>query len=256
MPSLFKDSTDWISAARTRKEVPPHILGTLSHDHFLYNTKFNDYLRSCHQSLLENIEHNFCNAINSDDATNFASLDPCNVFVVPKYFILPPDGSPTLFLTRVRLWVDFLRQDEVRSYWCDVEGVGILSRTEVDTALPFKSLTGFMKVLPKALLESLQPVPGIRMSRTSDKYIGGPISLVNHACKIHANCHFNYNTCCLEAEDFIGRNQKLRYVYNSSEEELFMKCGFKCFVCLRYFVSLQYFTIIRKTVFLMQVQLG
>ena len=233
MPSLFKDSTAWISAARTRKEVPPHILGTLSHDHFLYNTKFNDYLRSCHQSLLENIEHNFCNAINSDDATNFAALDSCNVFVVPKYFIHPPDGSPTLFLSRVLLWVDFLRQDDVRPYWCDVEGVGILSRTEVDSALPFKALTGFMKALPKSLQESLVPIPGVRMSRTSDKYIGGPISLVNHACKIHANCHFNYNKCCLEAEDFIGVNQKLRYVYNSNEDELLTTCGFKCFVCLR-----------------------
>ena len=169
-----------------------------------------------------------------DYGNDFSVHGPCNQFIVPKYFIDGPEGSRQNFLNRVRFWVNFLRQDEVRPYRCDIEGVGILSRAEFEPGLPFQSVTGFMKTLPRSLLDILTPVAGKRMSRTSDKYVGGPISLVNHACKKHANCHFDHNGCVLVSEDYIGAGQKLRYVYNDNKDELFLTTGFKCFTCSRY----------------------
>ena len=232
MPPLFQDPHSWISAARTRNEVSPDILGTLSPSHFQYNLKFNEFLRSAHFTTIQSFQTMLCRAVDCDDGTEFSLRGLCNRFRVPIYFICPPDASPELFLNRVYVWVSFLRQDDVRPYWCEVERVGLMSRTEIDAAEPFKSITGFMKSLPKALQEELAPIPGRRMSRTTDKYVGGPLSLVNHACKHHANCHLNHHTCALEAEEHIGPGQKLRYVYNSSEEELHLTSGFKCYVCV------------------------
>ena len=235
MPPLFYDSKDWISAARTRNEVPRENLGTLSHEHFHYNLNFNEFLRSAHIDSFNSFEFLFRDHVVSDDRSMFrVHVDP-KAFIVPSYFIVSPEGAPRTFLSRIWIWVEFLRQQQVRPYWCSIEGVGIMSRCELDAGLPFDTVTGFMKTLPKALLDTVAPVPGTRMSRTEDKYVGGPISLVNHACNKHANCHFDHQLCALVAEDYIGPGQTLRYVYNSCEDELFVSSGFKCCICMRYF---------------------
>ena len=74
----------------------------------------------------------------------------------------------------------------------------------------------------------------IRDSRTKDVYLGGPISLANHACSKHSNCVLNLNDGVrLDADIFIMSGQRVYICYSSDEEEIARTRGFRCAVCVR-----------------------
>ena len=102
-----------------------------------HNVRFNEFLRSTQFAGIDSSLSMSLNDVACDYGNEFSVHGPCNQFIVPKYFIDHPEGSRQKFLNRVRVWVDFLRQDQVRPYWCDIEGVGVMPRAEFEPVLPF-----------------------------------------------------------------------------------------------------------------------
>ena len=133
----------------------------------------------------------------------------------------------------VFVWYNFLNQQHFRPYWDDVEGVGIQVMRDFYPPHDLRLLHGFTVPLP-ALVKQLPPPKLIRDSRTKDVYLGGPISLANHACSKHSNCVLNLNDGVrLGADIFIMSGQRVYICYSSDEEEIARTRGFRCAVCVR-----------------------
>ena len=98
-------------------------------------------------------------------------------------------------------------------------------------------LDGFSVPLPDAIRQVLPPLM-IRDSRTKDLYLGGPLSLVNHACSRHSNCVLNLKGGVrLSVDTFIMSGQRLYMCYNSNEDEMRRVRGFGCAICFRFVVT-------------------
>jgi hypothetical protein len=170
----------------------------------------------------------------NDVVGNDMTLRYSEYFRIPDHFSsngVPPDE----FFMAVFVWYQFLKQNHFRPYWDKVEGVGIQVMRDFYPPHDLRLLDGFTVPLPP-VVKHVPPPKGIRDSRTKDVYLGGPISLVNHACSKHSNCVLNLkDDVRLGADIFIMNGQRV-YICYTSEHEMARTRGFTCAVCVRFFV--------------------
>ena len=132
------------------------------------------------------------------------------------------------------MWYNFLNQKHFRPYWDKVEGVGIFQVMR-DFYPPYdlRLLHGFSVPLPADVKYAPSPMR-LRDSRTKDVYLGGPLSLANHACSKHSNCVLNLiDGVRLTADVFIMSGQRVYICYSANEDEIARTRGFRCAVCAR-----------------------
>ena len=232
MPQIIHDPKDWVREVSKRSEVPSEVFGVVSSKRHASNQRFCLFLRSNQFSSQEEFASHFLKFWVNDVAGNDETLRFSEYFRIPYHFSL--NGVPPQdFFNAVFVWYNFLNQQHFRPYWDDVEGVGIQVMRDFYPPHDLRLLHGFTVPLP-ALVQQLPPPKLIRDSRTKDVYLGGPISLANHACSKHSNCVLNLNDGVrLGADIFIMSGQRVYICYSSDEEEIARTRGFRCAVCVR-----------------------
>ena len=235
MPLIIEDPHDWVNCVLKRTEVPSEALGVVSPSRYAFNRRLCLYLRSTDLTS----EHDFISHFHDNWMTDSSSIDQRHVmsecFRFPEYYL---NGAvlPHHFLAGVYIWYKFLNQHHFRPYWDEVEGVGVSVLRDFFPPLDLSRLHGFSVHLPVDV-RSTNPPKLIRDSRTADLYLGGPVSLVNHACSKHSNCILNLTDGVrLAADTFVKSGDRIYICYNESEDELLQIRGFSCAVCNRYFV--------------------
>jgi hypothetical protein len=232
MPLIIDDPHEWVKRVLKRTEVPSEALGVVSPSRYAFNRRLCLYLRSTHFTSQDDFISHFIEIWMKDSS----SIDERHVmsecFRIPEHFI---NGAvlPHHFLAGVHIWYEFLNQNHFRPYWDDVEGVGVSVLREFFPPLNLSQLQGFAVRLP-VHVQSTNPPKLIRDSRTADMYLGGPISLVNHACSKHSNCILNLTDGVqLAADLYVNSGGRIYICYNDSEDELLRIRGFGCAVCNR-----------------------
>jgi hypothetical protein len=233
LPGLINDPIEWIHILSKRSEVPSDAFGVISSERYAFDNRLCIYLRS-HRFLTE---YEFVTHFQKTSVSDSSTLDLNDLgsvyFPIPAYFTnagVPPHE----FLKSVFIWHMFLNQKHFRPYWDSVEGVGISVMRDFFPPHNLRLLDGYLVPIPTALLH-VPPPKYIRDSRTADSYIGGPVSLVNHACSKHSNCVLSLDDGVrLAADTFIMSGAKIYICYNDKEDELLSSRGFKCAICTRY----------------------
>ena len=239
MPIIIEDPHEWSTLASNRSEVPSEALGIVTPRRHAFNRRLCLFLRSNEYSSTSEFVTKFLSTYVKDSSDFDASRVHSEFFRIPHYF-LTSGGTPEQFLQAAFVWYNFLCQQHFRPYWDNDEGVGIIVQRDYHPPLDLRQLEGFSVRLPAAIRDSVAP-KFIRDSRTKDLYIGGPVSLVNHACSKHSNCVLNLkDRVSLAADTFIKSGERVYICYNSKEDELLRSRGFQCAICVRYVMS--YFT--------------
>ena len=236
MPIIIEDPHEWSTLASNRSEVPSEALGIVTPRRHAFNRRLCLFLRSNEYSSTSEFVTKFLSTYVKDSSDFDASRVHSEFFRIPHYF-LTSGGTPEQFLQAAFVWYNFLCQQHFRPYWDNDEGVGIIVQRDYHPPLDLRQLEGFSVRLPAAIRDSVAP-KFIRDSRTKDLYIGGPVSLVNHACSKHSNCVLNLkDRVSLAADTFIQSGERVYICYNSKEDELLRSRGFQCAVCVRYIKS-------------------
>jgi hypothetical protein len=234
MPQIIPDSHEWLKAVSARTEVPLECFGIVSVKRHQFNQQFCLHLRSMNigskDAFISQFRKNFAVDSASIDSEKFLA----DFFRIPNHF-MRSGGPPDTFLNAVFSWYEFLKQNHFRPYWDDIEGVGISVMRDFFPPYDLRLLYGFLEPLPASIRDALPP-KFIRDSRTIDHYIGGPLSLANHACSKHSNCVLRVTDghVCLAADTFIMVGQRVYICYDSNEQNMLTFRGFKCAVCVRY----------------------
>ena len=232
MPSLFQDAESWIAAAKTRLEVPSEIFGTLSIGRFHYNIGFAKFLKSSwfrslqNQEVLSFLESHWV----YDVPGSFWGSD-CNNLLLPNEVIrgaLPPKR----FIKHILLWIRLLQDSAVACYWDAVEQIGV--HLNCKSLLQGDSIACLapLCISVNALSVSLQAKAFGRFSFTSsNEYLAGPASLINHACKRHSNVVVDYND--LEVVIDVPRIHQFDRLYSTynTPNEMFLSRGITCRRC-------------------------
>jgi len=233
MPLIIDDPYEWVAFASKRSEVPSEALGVITPQRHAFNCRLCLFLRSKAYTSTSQFVTRFLSSFVKDKKSLDASHLQADFFRIPGHF-LNAGGTPEEFLKAVFVWFNFLCQKHFRPYWDNEEGVGIQVLRDFFPPHDLRLLDGFSVPLP-ATVQHSNPPKFIRDSRTKDLYIGGPVSLVNHACSKHSNCVLNLteDRVRLAADTFIMIGKRVYICYNSSEEELLQSRGFKCAICVR-----------------------
>jgi hypothetical protein len=233
MPIIIEDPHEWVKLVSKRTEVPPEALGIVTPRRFAFNRRFCLFLRSNEYLSPSIFVTHFLGTFVKDSFTCDASRLQSQFFRIPHHF-MTSGGTPDQFLQAAFVWYTFLRQQHFRPYWDDIEGVGIIAQRNFNPPDDLRQLQGFSVSLPHFVRDTVLPKL-IRDSRTRDLYIGGPVSLVNHACSTHSNCVLDLNhRVSLSADTFIESGTRVYICYNSNEDEMLRARGFQCAVCVRY----------------------
>jgi len=235
MPMVIDDPEIWIACSSNRSEVPSEALGIITKGRYSFNRSFCLFLRSNDFSSSNDFVSYFGKISVQDSLILDGSSLHADTFRIPDHFI-STGGTPVQFIEAAFVWYKFLNQKHFRPYWDDVEGVGVSVMRDFFPPYDLRLLDGFSVPLPDSI-QQLVPPPMIRDSRTKDLYLGGPLSLVNHACSRHSNCVLNLKGAVrLSVDTFIMSGQRLYMCYNSDEDEMRRVRGFGCAICFRCFV--------------------
>ena len=189
MPLVIDDPIEWAAFALKRSEVPSEALGVVTPKRHAFNRRLCLFLRSKDFTSTSQFVSHFLSSSVKDKTSVDDSLVQSEFFRIPGHF-LNAGGTPEQFLNAVFVWYNFLCQNHFRPYWDSDEGVGIQVMRDFHPPHDLRQLEGFSVRLPATVQDS-NPPKFIRDSRTKDLYIGGPVSLVNHACSKHSNCVLN-----------------------------------------------------------------
>jgi len=232
MSQIIDDPIDWVNAVMKRSEVPSEVYGLVSPNRFAFNRRLCLFLRSNNFSTLNEFSSHFLRNWVQDSHCADDSTVQSIFFVIPDYFLktgVPPDA----FFSGIYIWYKFLNQQHFRPYWDIQEGVGISVMRDYYPPHDLSLLEGFSVPLSAHAREFEDP-KFVRDSRTNDVYIGGPLSLVNHACSKHSNCVLIVvDGVRLAADSYINAGRRVYMCYNSNEDELIRWRGFGCAVCFR-----------------------
>ena len=232
MPMVIDDPQVWVYSSSKRSEVPSEALGIITKDRYAFNRSFTLFLRSNEFSSCTEFVSYFGKISVQDSFIVDGSSLHANTFRIPEHFT-STGGTPDEFIDAAFVWYKFLNQKHFRPYWDDVEGVGVSVMRDFFPPYDLRQLDGFSVPLPDSIQQLLPPLM-IRDSRTKDLYLGGPLSLVNHACSRHSNCVLNLKGGVrLSVDTFIMSGQRLYMCYNSDEEEMRRVRGFGCAICFR-----------------------
>ena len=232
MPLVIDDPIEWAAFALKRSEVPSEALGVVTPKRHAFNRRLCLFLRSKDFTSTSQFVSHFLSSSVKDKTSVDDSLVQSEFFRIPGHF-LNAGGTPEQFLNAVFVWYNFLCQNHFRPYWDSDEGVGIQVMRNFHPPHDLRQLEGFSVRLPATVQDS-NPPKFIRDSRTKDLYIGGPVSLVNHACSKHSNCVLNLtDRVRLAADIFIMIGQRVYICYNGSEDEMLQARGFQCAICVR-----------------------
>ena len=232
MSSIIDDPQAWVKLSSKRTEVPSVCFGVLSPSRHAFNRKLCLYLRSIKFKNESDFISHFHDNWVLDSSTLDAEAPSPFFFRIPMHYTVS-GVLPHHFLSHVFIWYKFLIQQHFRPYWDDIEGVGISVMRDFFPPLDLRRLEGYSVPLPMDVRADRSPRL-IRDSRTADLYLGGPVSLVNHACSKHSNCVLNLKEgVFLAADTYIKSGTRIFICYNSNEAEMLESRGFICAVCAR-----------------------
>lgn len=188
LPLLFPKPETWMLACNHRQDVPREAIGSITAKHFQYNTQFLSFLKS--QTFRR---------LRKDDILRFFEThwvyDSDHSFFPHSndYLLLPtelvrgqfPPKSLFVFLWP---WFKLIQNDNVGYYWDPMEQISlVLKCNEVHQADAIHVLKPVLHGINDVSV-LLQANPHGRFSFTAGrKYLAGPASLINHACKRHSN---------------------------------------------------------------------
>ena len=149
-------------------------------------------------------------------------------------------------------WARFLVQKNVAIYYDETEQVGVRlgnAETHVDCGEEIWPLCGALEDIDASIVRrQLQATDrwSYYGSRPT-KYMSGPISMINHACRAHFNVSFqkmpvpNWHSLECTGQDFIvavaerriDAADRIYAVYDDNEESLFESRGICCTVCAK-----------------------
>ena len=232
MPSLFQNADSWISAAKTRVEVPSEVFGTLSIGRFHYNLQFVQFLKSSwFRSLRNDQVLTFLESHWVYDVPGSFWGSLCNNLLLPTE-IVRGAMPPKRFIKHLLVWIHFLHDSTVGCYWDNVEQIGVHLACNLllqgDSIACLEPL--YMSV--NALSVSLQAKAFGRFSFTSsNEYLAGPASLINHACTRHSNVVVDHND--REVVINVPRIHNLDRLYSTynTPTDMFLSRGINCRLC-------------------------
>ena len=160
----------------------------------------------------------------------------CDIDVHPKH---PFQELWTIFKNNERMikavhrqvfrWITLLQSKDVEVYFDHVEQVGLRSirslqrEEEIDCG---QSVLIHIGARSRRIYDL-----GVRWSTLENSYFGGGPSLINHACRDHANVEIDYFDGTVIAIDNILCGDALRADYGEDVGILFHTRGVKCFKC-------------------------
>ena len=122
-------------------------------------------------------------------------------------------------------WANFLQNRAYSVSYTTQYGLGVNSEIVVDAGTCFFIAA---KKLAFIGLRAWAQVPsGYRWSTTQNHYIGGPISLLNHACKRHSNIDYDMDDDGIIALERINAGDQFFWEY-ADEDYLIRTRGFSC----------------------------
>ena len=128
-------------------------------------------------------------------------------------------------------WITLLQSKDVEVYFDRVEQVGLISirflqrENEIDCG---QSVLKHIGARSRQIYDH-----GVRWSTLENSYFGGGPSLINHACREHANVEVDYSDGTVIAIANILCGEALRADYGEDVSILLHTRGVKCFQCLQ-----------------------
>jgi hypothetical protein len=177
----------------------------------------------------------FSRVLNSRQYINWIETDILKDNNHP-FLLIPPgfgrnDRWVALFKRKTVTWLSFIQSQDVYAYYDNQEQIVLRSnkcfhdQDEVDCGN--FSLTFIGKRSRRIEAD------GVRWSTLEDSYFGGGPSLLNHACKRHANVFIEYDNGIVIAMKEIKPHDVLRANYEEDSEVLRTTRGVICHECIK-----------------------
>ena len=258
LPICLSDVRDWDAVARSRLYGAISIAVTRS-------TRFQEFQQSI--SFVNQLNRNHCRdscawreAFVDDAACAFALQLRRLYHVVQSSYehVNGPLSSPQhpQLVSGTFHWARFVTQKQFTLYFDEVEGVGVVTAR---SAHPYEGghtlwpLIGpIERVATRIALAKLESSSD-RWSYFGDlnkpMYLGGPVSLINHACRRHSNVILKFieirdsaqqiqrypgETMVAVAETRINANDRIYTCYDDNADDLFITRGIRCRSCIVY----------------------
>ena len=127
-------------------------------------------------------------------------------------------------------WQEFCASPQVHIQYDDQTQLGVYATANIEAQATIR-LGALRKVYIGA--RSHAPVPrGHKWSSVKDYAICGPFSMLNHACRDHANVDTDFNTSDLWAIRSIAPSEQLLVEYASEDYLRVLGMGIECLQCI------------------------
>lgn len=152
----------------------------------------------------------------------------CNALILPRFMFRNRRRS----LTMLFKWVPLLQSQRLEPYFSPSVGLGIRTTANVASHAYLYELRGTVTRVSRERAEAPAP-ENARWSYIDRGYVGGPISLLNHACVTHSSVEAEWDTHIVCTVRPLPPSTPITSPYDDNEMALYGSRGIYCLSCGR-----------------------